>query len=196
VTAPTPETTVPRQAAFRAELQIIEAEIARLTTAIAQAPDLGSLLTALRQKEQHRARLQQDLARLDGVRRVTLPDAATLTTVVLGKVGDWSGLMGRRVGQARDILRKVLVGRLAFTPKADGTWDFVGYADPGPLFAGTVLADRGNLLVSPTGLAHWGPRSWWRAAPPSPASRMGDRPPGGRRGGDGREASATPVRAC
>lgn len=150
---PAPETTVPQRAALQAELQIIEAEIGRLTTAIAQAPDLGSLIVALRQKEQHQARLQQDLARLDGVRRVALPDAATLTTAVLGKLGDWSGLMGRRVGPAREILRKVLVGRLAFTPQPDGTWSFVGYADPGPLFAGTVLADRGNLLVSPTGQA-------------------------------------------
>jgi hypothetical protein len=50
-------------------------------------------------------------------------------------------------------LREVLVGRIGFTPKADGGWEFVGYADPGPLFAGTVLGDVDKALVSPRGLA-------------------------------------------
>ena len=59
--------------------------------------------------------------------------------------------MGRKVGQARQILRHLLVGRITFTPQADGLVAFVGYADPGPLFAGTVLAGLGKTVVSPTG---------------------------------------------
>ena len=59
--------------------------------------------------------------------------------------------MGRKVGQARQILRHVLDGRITFTPQADGRVAFVGYADPGPLFAGTVLAGLGKTVVSPTG---------------------------------------------
>ena len=74
--------------------------------------------------------------------------------------------MGRRVGEARQILRHLLVGRVTFTPQADGWVEFAGYADPGPLFAGTVLAGLGEVGVSPRGLAHLGPPSWWRPAPP------------------------------
>jgi hypothetical protein len=94
---------------------------------------------------------QQELGRLTSVVTPPLPDAAALTKLVTAKVNNWHGLMGRRVGQAREILRQVLVGRFAFTPQADGSWDFVGYADPGALFAGTVLADRNNCVVAPTG---------------------------------------------
>jgi hypothetical protein len=60
--------------------------------------------------------------------------------------------MGRRVAQARQLLRHLLVGRIAFTPRADGTVEFVGHASIGPLVAGTVLAGLGGKAgVSPTG---------------------------------------------
>jgi hypothetical protein len=62
--------------------------------------------------------------------------------------------MGRRVAQARQILRHLLVGRITFTPQTDGTMEFVGRASIGPLVAGTVLAGLSNVDVSPTGTAH------------------------------------------
>jgi hypothetical protein len=69
--------------------------------------------------------------------------------VILAKLGDWSGLMGRRVAQARQILRHLLVGRIAFTPDADGTMTFVGHASIGPLLAGTALAGLRKAGVAP-----------------------------------------------
>jgi site-specific DNA recombinase len=148
---PPEDTAVPRRAALRADLLIVEAEIARLTAAIARAPDLGSLLDALRAKEQRRDALQADLAALDGLGRVSTVDPAALTPAILAKLGDWSGLMGRRVAQARQILRHLLVGRITFTPEPDGTMAFVGYATIGPLVAATVLAGLRKVGVAPTG---------------------------------------------
>ena len=58
--------------------------------------------------------------------------------------------MGRRVDQARQILRHLLVGRIRFTPQADGVVEFVGHASLRPLVAGTVLADVSKAVVSPT----------------------------------------------
>jgi hypothetical protein len=52
-----------------ADLVVGEAEISRLTSAIARAPDLGSLLDALRAKEQHRTALRAELTALDGMGR-------------------------------------------------------------------------------------------------------------------------------
>ena len=52
---PAEDTVVPRRAALRADLAVVEGEISRLTGAIARAPDLGSLLDALRAKEHRRA---------------------------------------------------------------------------------------------------------------------------------------------
>ncbi len=123
---PVEDTAVPRRAGLRADLAVIEGEIARLTAAIARAPDLGSLLDALRAKEQRRAAIQAELAALDGLGRVRTVDATALTPAILAKLGDWSGLVGRRVGQARQILRHLLVGRITFTPQADGMVEFVG----------------------------------------------------------------------
>jgi hypothetical protein len=158
---PAAETAVPRRAALRADLAVVEGEIARLTGAIARAPDLGSLLDALRAKERRREAIQAELAGLDGLERVRTFDPAALTPAILAKLGDWSGLMGRRVAQARQLLRHLLVGRIAFTPQADGTVAFVGHASIGPLVAGTVLAGLGGKAgVSPTGLGQRGRQSF------------------------------------
>jgi site-specific DNA recombinase len=148
---PVEDTAVPRRAAVRADLVVVEAEITRLVAAIAKAPDLGSLLDALRAKEHRRAALQAELLALDGLGRVRTLAPAALTPVIVAKLTDWSGLMGRRVDQARAILRSLLVGRIRFTPQADGTVEFVGSATIGPLVAGTVLADVSKAGVSPTG---------------------------------------------
>jgi DNA invertase Pin-like site-specific DNA recombinase len=157
---PVEETMVPRRAAIRADLAVAEAEIARLTSAIARAPDLGSLLDALRAKEQQREAIQTDLTGLEGLGRVRMLDETAVTRAVVAKLGDWSGLMGRRVGPARQLLRNLLVGRIAFTPQADGMVEFVGYASIGPLLAGTVLAGLSKTVVSPTGLGQRGRRSF------------------------------------
>jgi hypothetical protein len=85
------------------------------------------------------------LAALEGLGRVRTVDPAALTPMILEKLGDWSGLMGRRVAQARQLLRHLLVGRIAFTPRADGLVEI------GPLIAGTVLAGlSGKAGVSTT----------------------------------------------
>ena len=68
--------------------------------------------------------------------------------------------MGRRGGQARQILRHLLVGRITFTPQADGTVEFLGYADPGPLFAGTALAGLSKVGVSRTGFDAESTSTW------------------------------------
>ena len=78
-------------------------------------------------------------------------EPAVLTPAILAKLGDWSGLMGRRVAQARQLLRHLLVGRITFTPQDDGMVEFVGYGSLGPLVAGTVLDGLGKAGVSPTG---------------------------------------------
>jgi site-specific DNA recombinase len=148
---PVADTAVPRRAALRADLAVIEAEIVHLTAAIAKAPDLGSLLDALRAKEQRRAAIQAELAALDGLGRVRRLDPAALMPMILAKLGDFSGLMDRRVEQARQILRSLLQGRIRFTPQADGTTEFVGHGSLAPLIAGTILADVSKAGVSPTG---------------------------------------------
>jgi hypothetical protein len=157
---PVEDSAVPRAAALRADLAVVEGEITRLGEAIARAPDLGSLLDTLPAKEQRRAALQAEQAALDGLGRVRTLDPAALMPTIVAKLGDWSGLMGRRLGEARTILRHLLVGRLTFTQRDDGMVEFVGAASIGPLVAGTALASVGKPRVSPRGLGQRGRRSF------------------------------------
>ena len=106
-------------------------------------------------------------------------DAAALTDAVSEKLGDWAGLMGRRVARARQLLRHLVVSRIAFTPQADGTVAFVGHASIGPLVAGTVLDGLSKGGVSPTGLGRRGGQSFGASWPP--ALRDPPAPRGARR---------------
>ena len=67
------------------------------------------------------------------------------------RLTDWQGLLQRHVPQARQIMKKFLVGRLVFTPKTDEmgrAYEFTGQGSMGRLLAGLVGA---KALVSPTG---------------------------------------------
>ena len=102
--------------------------------------------------------LQAELVAVDGLGRMRGLDAAALVPAITAKLGDWSGLMGRRIAAARQMLRHLLVGRITFTQRPDGAVEFVGCALIGPLIAGTVLAEfGGKALVSPTGFARFTP---------------------------------------
>jgi hypothetical protein len=58
---------------------------------------------------------------------------------IAGRLTDWQGLLERQPVQARQILRKLLHGRLVFTPLADlGGYEIQGEASYGKLLAGLV----------------------------------------------------------
>ena len=67
------------------------------------------------------------------------------------RLAEWQTLLRRQTAQARGILREVLVGRLVFAPKIEGTaryYEFSGRATLSGLFAGIVTSD---MLVTPAG---------------------------------------------
>jgi hypothetical protein len=163
---PADGTAVPRRAALRADLAVIEARIAELIAAVGRAPDLDSLLAALRTQEQCRAALRAELNTLDGLERVGTLDPAAVTPIILEKLGGFTGLLTRRVDEARAILRRLLQGRIRFVPQPDGVMEFVGYASLEPLFTGTVAIDVGKAAQSSRGheplcdaATHWRTKS-------------------------------------
>ena len=72
-------------------------------------------------------------------------------------------MAARNVAQGRQVIRKLLRGRVKLTPRDDGTVELSGQADYGKLFSGIPLA---TALASPTGLAPDGISLWreFRAA--------------------------------
>ena len=122
-----PEATAAREAALRGELAALEGEIARYTAAVGQAPDLASVLDALRMRERQRTTLR---AELDGMRRLREAgpiDRRLVERRVRAVVADWRGLMGRQVSESRRLLKGFLEGRVVFTPQPQrDVVDFVG----------------------------------------------------------------------
>jgi DNA invertase Pin-like site-specific DNA recombinase len=119
---------------IREELTRLEAEVGRLASAIAVGGDLSALLTALREREQRRARLLVDLA--SGERPRPGRNGLDLRRV-LGdlreKLADWQGLLRQEAPEARRALSALLAGRLIFTPHGEGRERYYEFAGPGNL---------------------------------------------------------------
>ena len=145
---PAADAAVPQRTALQAELGVLEQELARLTAAVAQGGDLGTLLEGIRAREQRRRTLQQELAGLQALKPLTAVDLGQLQREVEVRVADWRDLLTRQVAQSRQILKKLLVGRIVFRRQEDGGYEFNGQATLGKLLAGIVCTKAG---VAPTG---------------------------------------------
>jgi DNA invertase Pin-like site-specific DNA recombinase len=136
------ERSTERRDAIGADLAAAERAVARLTAAIAEGGELSPLVEALRTQE---ARRQELRARL-----------ATLTTPAFRKprdgreqlerhLVDWRGLLRANVEQGQQALRRLIDGRITFTPR-DDHYEFRGTGTVQPMLAGVV-----QKLASPTG---------------------------------------------
>lgn len=138
---------------LHAELARAEKELDHLTTAIATGGQVATLVAAVRERERQRDHLRQELTALDQLAQVARLDLAQLKQALEAKLAEWRGLLTRHVQAARQILRKVLDGRLVFTPYKDdgGYYTFEGVGRLEPILAGTVLLENQlpKALVTP-----------------------------------------------
>lgn len=143
-----------RREAALSDLTRVEAEIARYTAAIGAGGDLPSVIEALRQREGRRAHLKAELASLDQMRSLGEGELAHLEAELRARLADWRALLQRHPREARQILRKLLVGRLVFSPETNETgrfYRFTGQATLGRLLAGEVLSKLSISVVTPAG---------------------------------------------
>jgi site-specific DNA recombinase len=116
----------------------LETEIARYTHAISLGGHLPSLLEALSSRQ----------ARLEEVRRALAAgrpryDARAVLPALREQLTDWQGLLAGEPAGARQVLRKVLEGRVALTPKIAPGARFYEWSAPatyGRLLAGVLGA--------------------------------------------------------
>lgn len=102
-------------------------------------------VAALRSLDQHRQSLRREradvnaqLEHLDGLSRAAVTWGDEVRSEIRRRLTDWSALIGRQPAVARQVLRKLIDGRLTMTPKVttEGRWYEVnGRASYGPLFA-------------------------------------------------------------
>ena len=75
-------------------------------------------------------------------------DPAEVRQQLQGYLKDWQRLLMGHVGQAQQVLRRLIIGRLTFTPHADGYYAFSEKDTVEPVLWGIV-----RKLASPTGTA-------------------------------------------
>ena len=136
-----------RRAPLVVDLAALDADVERLTTAIKRGGDLDPLLAALRESESRRGELRQQIVALDAAPRTMPLDADAVRAKLRSYVADYRKLLRGHVPQTQQILRRLVVGKLTFTPKLNGDYEFAGKGTVRPLLAGVV-----RKLASPTGV--------------------------------------------
>lgn len=100
-------------------LALVVARIKHLVNAVATGKATDGVWTELHQVEDEKKSVLRQLAELNLVANVTSLDAKRLERTLLDKVSDVTRLLGKHVPQARQMLRKLLDGRLICTPFQD-----------------------------------------------------------------------------
>ena len=138
-----------RRRVLKATRKKLERDLAQLTVAITAGGPLKTLVSAIKTAERQVDQVDTELAGLDGRACVSGGERQRIERELRVRLDDWRGLLRRHVPQARQILRKLLVDRVVFTPKTD-YYEFTGSWTLGKLVSGVV--DLPQRMVSPTGL--------------------------------------------
>lgn len=126
------------------EIRKVEQELSRLVDARA-AGESASVTKGITDRERKLSDLKARAEHLDGL-ALALPklDGGTLAAELRKRLEDWKGLLARQPVRARQILRKLLAGRITFEPTTDG-YRFTGHATYGKLLSGIIpVQQRAN----------------------------------------------------
>jgi site-specific DNA recombinase len=125
-----------------------ETALARLTQAVAEGGSVATLLQAIRDQERHHDRIRAELADLDRPRVVPL-SLAQLTALARTKAEEWQALLRKHAPIARQMVRKLVEGRILFTPDRETRrYTFRVTGTLANFFSGIVCP---QALASPTG---------------------------------------------
>ena len=147
-----PEMGDTRRAEILAEIRRFDAELSRLTAAIASGGDLPAIIAALKERQTRREHCERALIELDATARIgrSLPH---LEREIRHRLADWKAMLRREVPEAREILRNLVVGRIAFKPRPEArVYEFSGRGSFGRLLAGTTSPVS---VVTPGGSDEW-----------------------------------------
>lgn len=135
------------------QLTAVEGALRRLTDAVAAGGDLPALLDALKAQEGQRRLLQR---RLEAIDRPVPAFDRTLEARLRAAVAEWREVLSREVGQARQVVTKLLTDRLTIAPESrDGRdgFRFRATGSVAKLIAGVVPGDSYlQGMASPPGI--------------------------------------------
>jgi site-specific DNA recombinase len=130
-----------------ARQESLDAEIKRLTDALAAGVALASIAEALGTREAERGRIPAELASLNIVPSLDPLDRSRIRAELEGLLENWRDLLAEHALKTRHILRELLTKRIRFVPeKRDGVrgYQLEAEATVQPLLAG-VAAPEGTV---------------------------------------------------
>jgi hypothetical protein len=105
----------------------------------------------MKDREEQRATLTEQVAALVTDAQAVPTDLGKVHAQLRAYLDEWRKLLSKHVGQARQILRKLVDGKLVFTPKENANgkryYEFTGQATLGRLLEGASLFPK--AWVSP-----------------------------------------------
>jgi hypothetical protein len=137
-----------RRHAIEAALADTENALARLTAAVAEGGTVATLVQAIRDHERRQQTLRAELANLDRPRVVPL-SVGHLKALLLARAEEWQGLLRKHAPIARQMVRKLVEGRIVFTPDREARRDtFLAQGTMATFFSGIVCP---QAIASPAG---------------------------------------------
>ena len=121
-----------QQDALYRERKDVEKRLARLVSAIETGGDAASLVAKVREQEERLSAIDRELRCLQPVPRLA-------PKVVEDRLAEWRRLLRQSTTQGRAVLQRVLSGRIVFTPRDDGGYDFSAETRFDRLFSGVVV---------------------------------------------------------
>jgi site-specific DNA recombinase len=152
-----------RRTQIERELSLIESRLGRLMEALVSGGPLETLVGQVKTEEERKKALANELQGLAKAERVATVDTQQIKADLRERVADVKALLGRHTPQARQMLRKLVEGKIAVEPVTqNGRRGFrlSGRLNVGRLLKGEVYeaieagaADTDNSLtvVAPTG---------------------------------------------
>jgi len=145
-----------RRSDMERELKQVQAKVDRLVDALADgALPADEIRPRLAAEKSRKATLQAELAKLDGLSKVAGLDTEQLRDRLQARVNDTTALLGKQTPQARQMLRRLLVGKIALQPFGSGRGR--GYRFTGALALDRLITGQTDVLGNNTSV-YGGPK--------------------------------------
>ena len=141
-------------ARLREDRRALDAELTRLTAALASGGEMSSVVAGICEREARRKRIDERLTTLSSAAELPTLDKRALRASLRRRVEEWRAPLGGNVAQARQMLRKVIIGRLTLTPDAEARRSVcVGGDGTLTRLLGGIVIPKG--MASPQGFEPW-----------------------------------------
>jgi hypothetical protein len=145
VMQPTSDAAEAARETLRTELRDVEQAQGRLIDAITTAGDVAALAARLKEQEVRRAQLTRELTAFDDGRKHLPVNPRRFEQELWKRIADWRRLLGEHTPISRQMVLKLVDGRIVFTLKPEHReYEFSGRTVLGKLLAGLIGPEIGD----------------------------------------------------